>query len=104
MITIKTKSDQYFSIDEEAIRWFKPICEYADEYWWIDRKFWWIAGKAHRVDGPAIKRPNGDKEWWFDGKRHRIDGPTIEDADGYKAWWADGKRLFIIESTRKINK
>ena len=29
--------------------------------------------------------PNGDKEWWLNGKLHREDGPAIEDADGDKS-------------------
>jgi hypothetical protein len=44
----------------------------------------------HREDGPAIER-NGEKEWYLNGKRHRVDGPAIEDPDGYKAWFVDGK-------------
>jgi hypothetical protein len=26
---------------------------------------WWIHGKLHRIDGPAIEYPSGRKEWWI---------------------------------------
>ena len=47
-------------------------------------KEWWIKGKLHREDGPAIEYANGNKSWWINGKRHREDGPAIEFADGDK--------------------
>ena len=36
---------------------------------------------------------SGDKYWYLNGKLHREDGPAIEYSDGYKAWYIDGKRL-----------
>ena len=47
--------------------------------------------KLHREDGPAVEKPNGDKEWWLHGNRHRMDGPAIENNDGYRAWYQMGK-------------
>jgi hypothetical protein len=41
-------------------------------------KHWYVDGKHHRIDGPAIEYANGSKHWWVDGKRHRIDGPVID--------------------------
>ena len=29
--------------------------------------------KLHRLDGPAIKYANGDKEWWIDGRFYRTE-------------------------------
>jgi hypothetical protein len=29
--------------------------------------------------------------WYIDGKCHRLDGPAIENANGYKAWYIDNK-------------
>ena len=83
-------------------------------------KHWWLNGKRHRVDGPAIEYPNGDKHWYLNGKRHRVDGPAYENADGdkywllhseyhrvdgpacenadgNKSWWLNGKRRKPIE-------
>jgi hypothetical protein len=50
-------------------------------------KFWWLHGRYHRTDGPALEYVNGDKEWWAKGLRHRTDGPAIEYANGLREWW-----------------
>jgi hypothetical protein len=31
-------------------------------------KEWLLNNKHHRIDGPAIEWPNGDKLWFFDGR------------------------------------
>ena len=41
-------------------------------------KSWYLNGKLHREDGPAIERANGDKSWYLNGKLHREDGPAVE--------------------------
>ena len=56
-------------------------------------KSWYLNGKLHREDGPAIEYANGDKSWYLNGKRHREDGPAIECADGTRYWWLDGKEV-----------
>jgi hypothetical protein len=30
------------------------------------RKEWYVEGKRHRVDGPAVVCPTGPDEWWVD--------------------------------------
>jgi len=55
-------------------------------------KCWYLDGKLHREDGPAVELANGDKAWYLNGKKHREDGPAIEYADGSKIWYIDGKR------------
>jgi hypothetical protein len=55
-------------------------------------KVWYLDGKLHREDGPAVEYANGDKFWFRDGKCHREDGPACEWADGTKQWYRDGKR------------
>ena len=55
-------------------------------------KSWWLNGKRHRKDGPAVEYANGDKYWYLDGLRHREDRPAVEKADGYKSWYLDGLR------------
>ena len=65
----------------------KPKCKiYPD-----GTKEWYLNGKRHREDGPAVERPSGDKEWWLNGKRHREDGPAIEWANGDKYWYLNDK-------------
>ena len=56
-------------------------------------KRWWVNGKLHRVDGPAIEFASGSKYWYLNGKRHRVDGPAIEWADGTKFWFINDKKL-----------
>ena len=55
-------------------------------------KSWFLNGKLHRVDGPAVECVNGTKQWFLNGKYHRVDGPAIEWADGLKWWYLNGKR------------
>jgi hypothetical protein len=92
---------------------------YDSNFTRIDRhgiREWWLNGKLHRADGPAILYPNGDEEWWLNGRRHRedgpaiywekssnywylngkqhrIDGPAVEYFSGAKGWWIDGKNF-----------
>ena len=34
-------------------------------------KRWYLNGKLHRLDGPAIEYSGGDKEWWLNGVRQK---------------------------------
>jgi hypothetical protein len=90
-------------------------------------KSWYLNGKRHREDGPAIEYTNGDKEWWINDKRHREDGPAIESngskfwylndklhrkdgpaveyTDGYKEWWINNKLVTeqdVLDSSQTI--
>ena len=39
-------------------------------------------GVRHREDGPALQRvDNPYCEWWLEGKLHRLDGPAIDSDD-----------------------
>ena len=42
----------------------EPICK-VDEY---GTKFWYLNGKLHRTDGPAVEHANGEKCWYLNGK------------------------------------
>ena len=53
-------------------------------------KEWWLNGKLHREDGPAIEDSDGNKYWYLNGQLHREDGPAIEDSDGSKSWYKHG--------------
>jgi hypothetical protein len=48
---------------------------------------WWLNGKIHREDGPAVIRPNGTQEWFINGKRHRKDGPAYIESNGIQVWY-----------------
>jgi len=54
-------------------------------------KRWYVNGKPHRIDGPAVESFNGYKEWRVNGLYHRLDGPACEDVDGDKTWFVNGK-------------
>ena len=66
----------------------KPECVTSQD----GSKHWYLNGKLHREDGPAIEHSNNYKEWWLNGKRHREDGPAIEYPNGSKFWYSNGKR------------
>jgi len=56
-------------------------------------KEWYLDGKLHREDGPAVERANGHKEWYLNGYLHREDGPAFEYVNGYKAWWLNNEKV-----------
>ena len=58
------------------------MIEYTVKVWDNGDKFWYLNGKLHREDGPAVECANGDKSWFLNGKLHREDGPAIERANG----------------------
>jgi len=67
----------------------KPECKtYAD-----GDKEWFLNGKWHREDGPAVEHTNGDKYWYLNGKLHREDGPACEYASGHKEWWLNDEEV-----------
>ena len=67
-------------------------------------KYWYLNGKLHREDGPAIEYSSGRKFWYINGKLHRTDGPAVEYCNGDGFWYLNGKRLSkkdYIQRTRK---
>ena len=66
-------------------------------------KRWYLNGKRHREDGPAVEYPNGTKRWFLNGKLHREDGPAIEYLGGTKWWYLNGKRLSENDWFKKVN-
>ena len=49
--------------------------------------------KTYKVD----VYDNGDKHWFLNGKLHREDGPAIERADGSKSWYLNDEELTEAE-------
>jgi len=47
------------------------VVEHGDKYWYLN-------GKQHRVDGPAVEWADGSIFWYLNGLRHREDGPALE--------------------------
>ena len=59
---------------------------------------------VHFSDGVSIETDaNGRKSWWLNGKRHREDGPAIEAVDGTKRWYLNGNRISEEEFNATIN-
>jgi hypothetical protein len=57
-------------------------------------KHWYLNGKRHREDSPAVEYTDGSKSsWYLNGYRHRTDGPAWEGVDGSKEWWINGECL-----------
>ncbi len=45
------------------------MIEYNVKVWPSGSKEWYLNGKYHREDGPAVERANGDKVWYLNGKK-----------------------------------
>jgi hypothetical protein len=52
---------------------------------------WYVDGKLHREDGPAVERVDGGKIWYHHGVVHRTDGPAVIQAGDTKFWMLNGK-------------
>ena len=78
------------------------MTEYTVKVYDNGAKEWYLSGKLHREDGPAIEWPNGAKEWFLNGKRHREDGPAVERANGTKYWYLDDDLLTEDEWKRRM--
>ena len=48
--------------------------------------------------------PNGTKYWYLNGKLHREDGPAVEYANGSKSWYLSGERVTEEEHKRLTSK
>jgi len=46
---------------------------------------------------------DGDKYWYLNGKLHREDGPAVEWADGYKSWYLNGTKYDEYEFNEMMN-
>ena len=94
IIEYSNGSKEWF-VDGKLHRLDGPAIEYFD-----GTKLWYVDGKRHRTGGPAIEWVNGSKEWFVDGKQHRTDGPAYEYSDGTKEWFVDGKE--VTEEEHKL--
>jgi hypothetical protein len=86
-IVIRPNSKAWY-VEGKRHRLDGPAIEWAN-----GSKYWYVEGKWHRLDGPAIEWANGDKFWYVEGKQHRLDGPAIEYANGSKFWYVEDKYL-----------
>ena len=47
-----------------------------------------------------IEHANGTREWYVNGKKHRTDGPAVEYADGTCGWWIHNEKCSFQEWLR----
>ena len=103
MITYTVEVDGYknkrWYLNGKRHRKDGPAVECAD-----GTKYWYLNDKLHCEDGPAIEYVDGDKYWYINGKRHREDGPAVECADGTKYWHLNGEELTEGEFNFKMKK
>ena len=79
------------------------MIEYTVRVYPNGTKYWYLNGKLHREDGPAVEFADGDKFWWLNGKRHREDGPAAEEAHGHKSWYLNDKKVTQEEHKRQTS-
>ena len=79
------------------------MIEYTVKVYSNGHKLWYLNGKLHREDGPAVEYSNGYKAWYLNDKRHREDGPAVEGSSGYKAWYLNGEKLTEKEFNSRMN-
>jgi hypothetical protein len=80
------------------------MIEYTVKVYANGYKFWYLNGKLHREDGPAIEWADGDKWWYLNGKLHREDGPAIEYASGDKRWYLNDDLVLEEEHKKRTSK
>jgi uncharacterized protein YgiM (DUF1202 family) len=98
--TVKVYEDgsKYWYLNGKYHREDGPAVEYAN-----GDKYWYLNGEYHREDGPAIEYANGNKYWYLNGKYHREDGPACEYANGTKSWFLNDVNLTESEFNSKMN-
>jgi hypothetical protein len=79
------------------------MIEYTVKVYPAGDKYWYLNGKRHREDGPAIEANNGYKSWWLNGELHREDGPAVVDSYGDKYWFLNGEYLTEEEHKEAMN-
>ena len=67
-------------------------------------KRWYLNGKFHREDGPAIEHISGEKQWYLHGNLHRENGPAIEQPNGERHWYLNNRRYSFEEYIIKLEK
>ena len=55
--------------------------------------FYWVDGKLHRTNGPAIAWSNGEQSYWINDKLHRLDGPAVTWDNGEEFYFVDNKEV-----------
>jgi hypothetical protein len=51
----------------------------------------------------VIVQDDGDKEWYLNGKLHREDGPAVEYSSGTKVWYLNGFRVTKEQHSKRTS-
>lgn len=79
-----------------------PAIEYANgaKAWYKENPkrggFGQFPAVLHRLNGPALTRPDGRDTYYVDGKLHRLDGPAHVTEDGIQKWFAEDKFIKAV--------
>lgn len=95
--TISKAGTKHWYLDGKLHREDGPAIEYAS-----GTKEWFLNGQRHREEGPAVEYINGTRRWYIKDVLHREDGPAIEWNTGEKWWYLNGMRLSQREYVEKI--
>jgi hypothetical protein len=82
---VESNGDRAWYVNGKLHRDDGPALEEADGYKW-----WYQMGRLHRTDGPATITNGGTKSWYINGQRHRTDGPAIEYFN-CSVWYQNGR-------------
>ena len=98
-VKVDDNGDKHWYLNGKLHREDGPAVEWED-----GDKWWYLNGKRHREDGPAFENSKGDKVWFLKGKRHRENGPAVEYSSGTKEWYLNGKGLTEEEHKKATRK
>lgn len=97
-VEVSADGDKYWYLNGKLHREDGPAVESAD-----GDKHWYLNGKVHREGGPAMEHASGNKHWYLNSKLHREDGPAIECVNGYNRWYLNGEKVTEEEHKRRMN-
>ena len=80
------------------------MIEYTVKVYPDGDKYWYLGGKVHREDGPAVVKADGTKIWCLYDELHNEHGPAYEKLNGYKEWWLNGRYVTEEEHKRRTSK
>ena len=96
-VTVHDNGTKYWYLNGKLHREDGPAIEWAD-----GSNYWYLNDIRHREDGPAVELADGSKLWYLNGMLHREDGPAVEHADGSKYWYLNDKEYTEAKFKKKM--
>ena len=66
--------------------------------------FYWIYIENHPKFTGCVVDARGNRAYFLNGKRHREDGPAVEWPNGYKVYWLYGEEYSYEEWKKEVTK